>query len=135
MIKLVNLPIPVSTNQLYKNRIGGRCKTDKYKEYEIEFSNWALFFRKQVKEAMDTLIKDDYCELSLKLTYYIPRSRLYTRAGSIKRYDLSNRVKAIEDKLFAVLGWDDSCVFKLVLEKVVSDRDCVDVEISKHIKE
>lgn len=50
----------------------------------------------------------------LHVDVYLPA---YTRTGAIRRVDLSNRVKFLEDCLCAALGIDDRQFFKVVLIK------------------
>jgi Holliday junction resolvase RusA-like endonuclease len=56
----------------------------------------------------------------LRIDVYL---RAWTKSGKVRRVDLSNRVKFLEDCVCGALGIDDSHVFRIVLEKHDSDSE------------
>ena len=55
--------------------------------------------------------------LYLHLVINLHRSRLHTKDGRIKRLDVSNRIKILEDALANWLGFDDSQVWHVSATK------------------
>lgn len=53
----------------------------------------------------------------------------YTKKGAVKKVDLSNRVKFIEDCVCDALGIDDSHIFRVVLNKRDAAEDLTLIEI------
>ena len=53
----------------------------------------------------------------------------YTKKGKVRRVDLSNRVKFIEDCVCSALGIDDSHIFRVVLNKRDSSDELTLIEI------
>jgi Holliday junction resolvase RusA-like endonuclease len=53
----------------------------------------------------------------------------YTKKGGVRKVDLSNRVKFIEDCVCEALGIDDSHVFRIVLTKHHSDTEMTSLEV------
>jgi Holliday junction resolvase RusA-like endonuclease len=88
----IHLPFPPSTNGLYKNRKGGRCKTDKYKQWLVD-ADEAL--KKQLKYRR---FHSGRVDVSLHL-----------KAPDKSLSDIDNRVKAVLDFLVAnnILVGDD----------------------------
>jgi Holliday junction resolvase RusA-like endonuclease len=130
MIKLEGFPVPPSTNALYKNVGRRRAKTDEYKEYEFDCEVWYCSNIKAVKRAIKYL--GDFPLLTIKLEYNLPKSKLFTKQAKVKKYDLSNRIKALEDQLFRLLERDDSCVFEIHATKYMSDLNNVNITISNY---
>ncbi len=56
----------------------------------------------------------------LRIDVYL---RAWTKSGKVRRVDLSNRVKFLEDCVCGALGIDDSHVFRIVLEKHDSESE------------
>lgn len=53
----------------------------------------------------------------------------WTRAGKVRRVDLTNRVKFLEDCVCTALGIDDSHVFRVIMEKHDADQERTVVNI------
>ena len=49
----------------------------------------------------------------IKLEVEIYSTRWFTKAGTIRKNDISNKIKITEDALFEALGLDDSQVFDI----------------------
>lgn len=55
--------------------------------------------------------------------------RAFTADGAVRKVDLTNRVKFLEDCLCSALGIDDSHIFKVVLNKLHSDEEKTAIEL------
>ncbi|MBE7492399.1 MAG: RusA family crossover junction endodeoxyribonuclease [Planctomycetes bacterium] len=55
--------------------------------------------------------------------------RAFCADGSVRRVDLTNRVKFLEDCLCGALGIDDSRIFRVVLNKVHADEEQTRIEL------
>ena len=53
----------------------------------------------------------------------------YTKKGDVRRVDLTNRVKFLEDSVCTALGIDDSHIFRVVLTKHDSETELTVIEI------
>ncbi|MCA8936527.1 MAG: RusA family crossover junction endodeoxyribonuclease [Planctomycetes bacterium] len=53
----------------------------------------------------------------------------FTKKGSVRKVDLTNRVKFIEDCVCGALGIDDSHIFRVVMNKHDSDTELTVIEI------
>lgn len=53
----------------------------------------------------------------------------YTRKGTVRKLDLSNRVKFIEDCVCDALGIDDSHIFRIILNKRDAEDESTHIEI------
>lgn len=60
-------------------------------------------------------------KLCLIVQVYFKRERLFTKDGRIKKLDISNRIKSVEDCICKAIGIDDSQIFRVVAEKCVTD--------------
>ena len=59
----------------------------------------------------------------------------FTKAGKVRKVDLSNRIKFLEDCLCEAMGIDDSRIFRLTLTKRQSKDDRVVVRVERfHLK-
>jgi Holliday junction resolvase RusA-like endonuclease len=62
----------------------------------------------------------------LHIDFHLP---CYTKKGAVRKVDLSNRVKFIEDCVCEALGIDDSHVFRIVLTKQDSENELTSIEV------
>ena len=72
----------------------------------------SLFFKKKLED-MRKIVEDNE-KLSLELKFFYPWK---TDKGKIRRIDVSNRVKILEDAVSEVLKFDDSRVYEIHVEK------------------
>ena len=112
-LQIENLPIPPTINSAYVNlnRSGfkGRCKSSKYILFDLAFRR-SIFGTKRPQIPVDAKIE-------LHLEFCFQSKNLYTKDNRIKRNDVSNRIKIIEDSLAAYFGFNDCQVFKVIAEK------------------
>lgn len=62
----------------------------------------------------------------LQLDIHMP---CFTKKGSVRKVDLTNRVKFIEDCVCGALGIDDSHIFRVVMNKHDSETELTEIEI------
>ncbi|MCA8912542.1 MAG: RusA family crossover junction endodeoxyribonuclease [Planctomycetes bacterium] len=55
----------------------------------------------------------------------------YTRKGKVRKVDLTNRVKFIEDCVCTALGIDDSHIFRVVLNKHDSEDEVTEIKLNE----
>lgn len=115
----VTLPIPPSLNNAYKNVRHGRVLSEAAKDYKFRAKEeiaWTLAIQKFKAPA------DARFALSLKLYF-----------SSSHRRDVSNCVKLPEDSLAEVLGFDDSRVDRLLVERGGIDKQNPRCEITLEV--
>jgi Holliday junction resolvase RusA-like endonuclease len=125
--QLRNAPIPPSVNKAYRNVPGqGRVASRELCLYKRAFQSWALLNAKALSR-----IKEEISEtqLTLSLTFRLPFATIFTLSGTPKMWDVSNRIKVIEDCLCKVLGLDDKWVWSVTARKEESQEAGVDIEI------
>jgi Holliday junction resolvase RusA-like endonuclease len=62
----------------------------------------------------------------LHIDFHLP---CFTKKGAVRKVDLSNRIKFIEDCVCEALGIDDSHVFRIVLTKHHSESELTSIEV------
>lgn len=123
MMSLTGLPMPPSINGAFVNLPGrGRCKSRIYLDFEVSFRRWAIINR----QARSRLQPKPNYPLKLILVFRLHRSRIFSKKGEIKRFDISNRIKVIEDKICEFLDIDDSIFWKVSAEKVEIPADTLE---------
>lgn len=128
MIEMLGFPLPPSENQLYRNVQGiGRVKAIAYRHYEKEFEIWRLRNRFSLQKAI-TALNGSY-PLKIELLFKFNYARLYTKRKTIKRLDVSNRLKCFLDLLSKALQFDDSRFFEIKCEKCIAPEEGVNIKI------
>jgi hypothetical protein len=135
------MPMPPSVNSLYCNvpKVG-RCKTQKYKAYELECFRWKMLNMSQVLRADAIALKvgrsgpSMWC-LSLRHYFFFPRKQLYTLKGDLKANDTSNRIKAHEDILSKLLRVDDRYFWSQSTSKAVTTQEHGYVDVTLELIE
>lgn len=118
-------PVPPSVNAIWhtvKDHRTGRNKrvlTAKARDY-----------RKMVKNTVRGTIGDEPTRLSLHMTFALDA---FTQKGTIRKVDLTNRIKFLEDCLCEALGYDDSRHWRVTLEKL--DVPAPDAHVTVRIDE
>lgn len=127
MLVLHSAPVPPSVNQAYRNVANrGRVASRSLLDYRATFAAWAL----QNSRILQTIaLSVSEKKIALHLSFTLPRKTLFTLQGAPKRWDVSNRIKVIEDLLCASLGIDDKWVWKISAEKGEGAREGVDITL------
>ena len=120
----LTLPVPPSTNHLYSNVFGrGRILKAEGRKYKAYVQQRVPSYRGDL---------EDNQWLTLSLTFYVPLYNAKTAKHAKKLFDVSNRVKVLEDAICEGLGIDDRAVIRIELEKVDAPKldSRVDVVVS-----
>jgi len=120
---LKDFPLSPSANQLYKNRRGGRCKTDIYKEFLGECDIWSLTRRRKLEQIHKHFMKEIHNVKWIQVSMYVhlEPAKMYTKGGKLKKIDVSNRVKAAHDVLSDFIEIDDKYFCLGNTEFILSD--------------
>jgi hypothetical protein len=125
VISFFNIPIPPSSNALYSTFVrGGRTRripSKEYRDYERAFKIWALQNRYDLIEARK-LIQEWNSPLEVTMLVVLKHERVLSKKNTLKRLDVSNRSKALHDKLAEVIGVDDSTFVSTPMEKLIADN-------------
>lgn len=119
-----------------------RVASRAYVEFKRKIKAWQIANGRTV-EAARKEIRDFFkssfpeftrdCGFSFKRRYYFPTKMLYTKNGSPKKIDLTNRIKALDDCICFILEIDDSLIFESSEKKIEStnsDEAYVSIEIT-----
>lgn len=131
MIELRDIPIPPSENQLYRNvPMRGRVKAQGYRDYESQFFAWCFENKQALLSAKNTIqLLEASQRLRLRLDFKFLESRLISKKGSMKRLDVTNRLKCLIDLVCFQLGFDDSRFFEVHCKKRTVFKEGVDLVI------
>ncbi len=124
-IKIKLDSIPITINQAYKTimlkkgskKIPMRAATGDLKVYKAQVKNQMLF--KRVNTSALIKFKDEKLVLHIKVS----TSDWITKAGTIRKNDVTNRIKTLEDAVFEALGIDDSQVWTCLVHKAEETQD------------
>jgi len=134
-VSLNQMPMCPSINQAYKtiliNRTIRRCASKALNEFKKEFKDWVKKNPATVSTARASLEGHENA-LRLTLWFYFPHDRIFTKKNAVKRLDVSNRVKIIEDSLCEALGFDDRVFFNINIFKVQSEKECISALIESN---
>jgi Holliday junction resolvase RusA-like endonuclease len=113
IIILPNIPFPPSVNAAYaysryKDRL---VRSKSHCSYEREFQVWRANHRQLLRDAGNALRGH---RLRLDLAFYCATD---TKSGDVRKLDVSNRIKLVEDQLSRALGIDDSYIFVITAVK------------------
>jgi len=132
--KGVGFPMPPSANNLFLNIPGrGRVKGPKYREYEREVQIWCMRNHSQL-QSWRALVGQRRATQALALDVKFKFNSITIikkKDGLPKRLDLDNRLKALVDCLFVVIGIDDCYLWKISVSKnLTTGPEEADVELS-----
>lgn len=83
-------------------------------------------FKKLVAETVRTHDISIRTSKAMRLEIQFISSRWITKKGTVAQKDADNFVKCAQDALFEAIGGCDSCVFHLVVRKILSDSKATD---------
>lgn len=102
------LPFPPSTNKLWHNVTDDTTGVTKR-----VLTKEARAFKRAVGAKIRGRVADGQ-RFTLTLNVFFS---CYTKKGTVRQIDLTNRVKILEDAVAAALGYDDSRNWRVVLQK------------------
>jgi len=137
-VLLTKLPIPPSSNNQYALVRRGHktfhVPSKKLTQFQAKmqaypYTNPDLYLIH--KQAIHQWLKEGY-PLEIRCLFFFRRDRIFTKKNTVKRLDVSNRIKALHDCLCKLLEIDDSLFFRVTAEKVVSEENleemtCVEI--------
>jgi Holliday junction resolvase RusA-like endonuclease len=125
------IPMPPTSNKMYAMWRRGS------KTYHVPSPELKAFQRKMesyvITEDKIDLVRAMKGPLSIECFFFFRRERLYTKKDTIKKLDVSNRIKALHDCLCKRLGIDDSLFFEVYAMKMpnlATSTEYVEVDIS-----
>ena len=127
------LPMPPQSNHMYGGAHNGRrYPMPKLTAFKRRIEAMALVLRSNLKARLDL---EGFRKVPIRLErkFYFLKSNVFSKAGAVKRMDVSNRIKACDDALDTLFGIDDSYVFFASEEKCISQslEEFVRLEISR----
>lgn len=121
--------MPPSVNKAYIQVGIRRVKSPCLVAFNLQMDAWAINSHRIINIATSKLRG---CNLDLKLIFYFPTEKLFTKAGKPRKLDVSNRIKAIEDAFCRHLDIDDSYIFNIEASKRVGTHENVYLEITEY---
>ena len=113
-------------------------KTSDARKYDQAIEQWIKLNQKQVMAARQWSGKkwiEGHREFKVTLYYCFERSRLITKANTLKKIDTSNRTKVALDKIAHIIGIDDMHFIEDHGSKVIAndgqDEMIVKIETTK----
>jgi Holliday junction resolvase RusA-like endonuclease len=124
-IQFKEIPVPPTVNSAYRNVPGrGRVASKAYSSWRRAFNYWAMNLGTNIdtaKAVVQTKIAAG-APLSISLVFVLGKMSLLCRDGRTKKWDVSNRIKLIEDALCGLLEIDDCEVWTIVAGKRVCEN-------------
>ena len=101
---LKNLPLPPSINNLYATYKGHRIKSVEGKVFDKKIQYYKLKHMLLLEE-ISLFLKDKCIKVDRYFVFH--KSRVFCKNGDIKKLDVTNYVKSLDDGLSLLLGIDD----------------------------
>lgn len=126
MIEIEDYPFPPSENSIYSHNGRYRFANKLLINYQNECKIWFYVNNPSVKFIRE-FVKGK--KIKITATFFYEYSMVYTKYGSVKKQDVTNRVKCFLDCLCQMLDIDDSTVFEFTAIKAICPSDK-----KKHVK-
>ena len=84
---------------------------------------------RRIRDAIGQFVSGDLSTEAIYELHITVEMSLVTKAGNIRKVDVTNRVKFIEDCISRCLGIDDSQFFRVVLNKLHADHERTVVKV------
>lgn len=132
---LEDLPIPPTSNSQYKLFRRGlktyHVPSAELKRFKKDMEAWALKNHKRCIDIKNAIHGRSHIPLSCECIFYFKKERIWTKAGKPKKFDVSNRLKAIHDEVCKLIGIDDSEFFSISAKKIPTEGfpECVNINI------
>lgn len=112
--------MPPSENQLYAGKFR-RFSTKVHKDFKSTVESWANM--NQIAQARAIAAK--YETFRVERHFHWPKTKIRTKSGKIRVFDVANRIKAVDDAVFKLLGIDDCRIFEGTEKKCEGDMEFV----------
>lgn len=116
--------VPPSLNHTYKQG-KRRYLSPKAKKFKEDFA--ILLGANKDRFRANLLLRDSL----IKLKIYVCLPTWKTKDGRVRKNDISNRIKLIEDAFFDAIGLDDSYVWDIQVIKVVGPEKGILIQLDK----
>lgn len=125
-----DVPLPPSDNHLYINVNWGRGRASRVKspEYKAWSETFDLCTRVHTKLCKDFIAKEasESSLLTVEIEIQMVYERFFTKRGTVRKLDATNRLKAICDALSRCIGIDDSHFWDVRIAKRVCSGNIKD---------
>jgi len=121
-LALYNIPFPPSGNQMYPGKIR-RYPSKELKQFKQDMELWAALNKKDLDKKSTEFCKQLAGGKVVRISrfFFYPYDRIYTKDGRIKKNDVTNRIKAIDDSITDLMGIDDSLIWEGAEFKCIAD--------------
>lgn len=103
---IIEIPMPPSSNQMYTPVNGRLIKSGSSRSYDKSIELIKLRKFKQL-DCYKKLIKEDDV-LKIDVVTIFPEKKFFTKQNKLRKFDASNRLKAIYDSVAKLIEHDDS---------------------------
>lgn len=123
MIKFDRFPIPPTSNKLYSSFRGRLIKSKDGREFDKAVDFWAYLNKRSIerqKPHLEAIINNGgYLKVTCDFIFH--KNRVFTKKGTLRKLDASNRVKQVHDNLAKIIGIDDTYFVECVAIKKYCD--------------
>lgn len=112
---IMGLPLAPTINQSRAIFRGRMINTAEHRQFYSDMNIWRLRHQANIQEFHAFFQNKNL--LICEIIHYVHRSRLWTKAGMPKKFDVDNRMKNQIDGLCKALDVDDKWIFKVTCEK------------------
>lgn len=140
MVTLDELPLPPSSNSQYVSfAFRGKVihkPAPSYKAFKAAMAYWAQLHPEELRAARTQVAiwRNQGEVFEVDCFIVVPPDKLYTQKGEIRKWDVSNRIKALHDQVAEWLGLDDSHFFVVRAEKMLGKYESATFQIKPVIK-
>lgn len=123
-IHLSRLPMPPTSNHNYsiirRSKRLAFVSSKKLCDYKLEMMTYRGLNYHFIQSAQKQILKWQLLtpKISIHCNFYFHHQRLFTKQDTIKKLDVSNRLKAIHDAIAELLEIDDSSFFEISAAKI-----------------
>jgi hypothetical protein len=129
-VEFENIPFPPTVNKLYATaKTGRRFKTKDGKKFDTDIEGWGLFNKQKIEELKEM----DWLFYNLHIAYHCMESDLFTKQNTIKKIDVTNRIKPMLDGISNITGIDDRYFMLGGAEWVIDIRRSVTIQFTPHM--
>lgn len=129
VIELKGLPFPPTVNGMYgsawskKKKKHVRFKKDSFFDTEMTAYMYNHNIKlNNIREKIKQYINEGYC-LEVERWFFFPKGKLFTKKRTLKKIDVTNRIKALDDKVTEMLWVDDNIIFDGIERKRWTDDE------------
>lgn len=119
-----DFPWPPSVNQSYAGKTR-RYSAECLKNYKSAVHTWWMVNREMVHKVQAhflSKVHDEGFVLAVHRFFYYRTSDLYTKDGRIKKNDVTNRIKCLDDSLTDILALDDRLIWEGSEKKCITKQ-------------